>query len=439
MYKYFFWSFFILLLFFISNCESASSDEEKKDEKKKSYQITFHLTVDSETKTFPVSVEEGAKFSKEQLEKLQKEFIDKNTKKGYSIRNWYENKNFSGERLTLENVQNIAVTEDKNFYAKLEINQYTITFNTHGGSAVPNETANHGGTVTKPADPTKTGTAFEGWYKESTYENSFDFSAETITEAITLHAKWRVIIPLKQRDTTKEFTFTENSNPWGATYHDGHLYVTGHWKRFIYAYRNGVNVPSKDLKGFDYAPNGLGGAGGMDLTGLTFGNSVFYTLYKNPDASRNVNITAINPDGTINTDKTFIPANFGMPAYYDGTVYLLASAKVYAYNAITKEADTSKDFNIAAPDDRSSNYGAYTIFQHFLYIIYNKSGAAFAARCYNLKTKTRDTSREFAISRTDWGGVKSAQGLAYHDGYFYLVSRDSDANNSKVFVFGTGH
>ena len=43
------------------------------------------------------------------------------------------------------------------------INQYTITFDTDGGSAIAPITQNYNTAITTPADPTKTGYRFAGW------------------------------------------------------------------------------------------------------------------------------------------------------------------------------------------------------------------------------------------------------------------------------------
>ena len=55
---------------------------------------------------------------------------------------------------------------DMTITAQWQINQYTITFNTAGGSAVPAITQDYETPVTPPADPTRTGYLFDGWDSE---------------------------------------------------------------------------------------------------------------------------------------------------------------------------------------------------------------------------------------------------------------------------------
>ncbi|MDE7106944.1 MAG: InlB B-repeat-containing protein, partial [Clostridiales bacterium] len=67
---------------------------------------------------------------------------------------------------------------------------YTVTFDSKDGSAVASQTIVSGGKVTKPADPTREGYAFEGWYKEDTYATAWNFATDTVTGNTTLYAKW---------------------------------------------------------------------------------------------------------------------------------------------------------------------------------------------------------------------------------------------------------
>ncbi len=64
-----------------------------------------------------------------------------------------------------------------------------VTFYTDGGSAVASAHVESGSTVAKPADPTKSGYRFEGWYADHELKQLYDFSTP-VTASITLYAKW---------------------------------------------------------------------------------------------------------------------------------------------------------------------------------------------------------------------------------------------------------
>lgn len=67
---------------------------------------------------------------------------------------------------------------------------HTVSFNTNGGSEVDNQTVKHGEKVNKPADPTKDGYTFEGWY----YQNEpWSFVGYVVTEDMVIEAKWKAI------------------------------------------------------------------------------------------------------------------------------------------------------------------------------------------------------------------------------------------------------
>ncbi|HBI57394.1 MAG TPA: hypothetical protein DDY38_11260, partial [Firmicutes bacterium] len=52
---------------------------------------------------------------------------------------------------------------DTTLIAQWQVNQYTITFDSDGGSAVDSVTQDYGTAVTVPAVPTKVGYTFKGW------------------------------------------------------------------------------------------------------------------------------------------------------------------------------------------------------------------------------------------------------------------------------------
>lgn len=113
------------------------------------------------------------------------------TKEGYTFIGWYngeEKWNFAD-----------AVATDLTLTAKWQLNQYTITFDTAGGSEVAPITQDYGTTITAPANPAKTGYTFAGWDK--TIPTTMPAGDMTIT------ARWtenRVIVIIRPDDSKDE-------------------------------------------------------------------------------------------------------------------------------------------------------------------------------------------------------------------------------------------
>jgi len=67
-----------------------------------------------------------------------------------------------------------------------ELPNYTVTFDTDGGTTVAAQTVEEGQVAIKPADPTKEGFTFAGWFVG---ETAYDFSS-AVTANLTVKAKW---------------------------------------------------------------------------------------------------------------------------------------------------------------------------------------------------------------------------------------------------------
>ena len=75
--------------------------------------------------------------------------------------------------------------------AQWKINQYTITFDTDGGSEIAPITQDYGTTIAKPTDPTKTGYTFAGWYTDAACTNAWNFGSNMLADHdMTLYARW---------------------------------------------------------------------------------------------------------------------------------------------------------------------------------------------------------------------------------------------------------
>ena len=105
---------------------------------------------------------------------------DDMTYTGHTFKGWYDNENLTGSPVTAIGG---AETGNKEYWAKWEINQYTITFDTNGGSEIAPITQDYGTEITAPDNPTRKGYTFKGWDKEI---------PETMpAENITITARWK--------------------------------------------------------------------------------------------------------------------------------------------------------------------------------------------------------------------------------------------------------
>ena len=96
---------------------------------------------------------------------------DNPTRKGYTFKGWDKEipKTMPAENMTVK--------------AQWEINQYTITFDTNGGSEIAPITQDYGTEITAPDNPTRKGYTFRGWDKE--------IPKTMPAENITITARWK--------------------------------------------------------------------------------------------------------------------------------------------------------------------------------------------------------------------------------------------------------
>ena len=102
------------------------------------------------------------------------------TRTGYTFKGWYDNENLTGSPVTAIGG---AETGNKEYWAKWEINQYTITFDTNGGSGIAPITQDYGTEITAPDNPTRKGYTFKGWDKE--------IPESMPAENLTITARWK--------------------------------------------------------------------------------------------------------------------------------------------------------------------------------------------------------------------------------------------------------
>ena len=72
----------------------------------------------------------------------------------------------------------------------------TVTFETNGGSKLPDVTAQYGETLARPDNPVREGYRLVGWYTDIDLKTPWDFDTDTVQGNMTLYAKWELGAPV---------------------------------------------------------------------------------------------------------------------------------------------------------------------------------------------------------------------------------------------------
>ena len=74
----------------------------------------------------------------------------------------------------------------------------TVTFETNGGSKIPDLVAQYGETIARPDNPVREGYHLVGWYTDIDLQNPWDFDTDTVQGNMTLYAKWEQGAPVNE-------------------------------------------------------------------------------------------------------------------------------------------------------------------------------------------------------------------------------------------------
>ncbi|MBR5490624.1 MAG: InlB B-repeat-containing protein [Oscillospiraceae bacterium] len=80
---------------------------------------------------------------------------------------------------------------EANFLTVVVSTDCTVRFATNGGTKVDDVRAIYGEKLSRPADPTRDGKVFAGWYKDVQLTQPWDFDKDTVKGNMTLYAKWK--------------------------------------------------------------------------------------------------------------------------------------------------------------------------------------------------------------------------------------------------------
>lgn len=126
------------------------------------------------------------------------------TRTGYTFSGWNTAADGSGTAYADSARGNLSSTagDTVTLYAQWTVNNFTVTFDSDGGSEVAAQSVAYGGKVTKPDAPTKEGYVFDKWIVKAsdatsanngTTETEWNFENDTISADTTLIAKWKIV------------------------------------------------------------------------------------------------------------------------------------------------------------------------------------------------------------------------------------------------------
>lgn len=109
------------------------------------------------------------------------------SKTGYTFIKWFDSAEYTNvvTEIVKGSHGNIVL------YSNYKINQYTITFESNGGTSVEPITQNYATAVSEPSAPAKNGYIFDGWYSDEALENKYVFNTIP-AEDITIYARWEL-------------------------------------------------------------------------------------------------------------------------------------------------------------------------------------------------------------------------------------------------------
>ena len=133
---------------------------------------------------------------------------------------------------------NTPVTSDMMLTAQWKETNYTVTFDSNGGSEVSSQTVPAYGKVKEPAkNPTKEGFVFAGWYLRGV---EYDFN-KVVGSDITLTAKWKIGLNGIWVEGIEDLTYTGEKQTFDLVVYDGSVLLKEGTDYTVY-YKNNQNA-----------------------------------------------------------------------------------------------------------------------------------------------------------------------------------------------------
>jgi uncharacterized repeat protein (TIGR02543 family) len=159
----------------LTSSDSPSENESEEDENSSSVTFTTTFVTNGGSLISAITVSEGESRS----------LPGDPVREGFTFVAWYLDPDFTDES-SLTGIPQANVT----LYAKWNVNQYNIEFDSRGGSEVQTINQDFQTTLTAPTPPIREGYSFSGWYRTQNLTGTeYEFTTMP-AENILLYAKW---------------------------------------------------------------------------------------------------------------------------------------------------------------------------------------------------------------------------------------------------------
>ena len=186
-----------------------------------------------------------------------------------------------------------------------ELAQYDVTFNTNGGSEIEGIKVNENGMVEKPADPTKEGFDFAGWYKDEALTTPWNFTSDKIVADTVLYAKWTEAYTGEYEDVHYELNIGDLET--GTRSEDE---ING---KFTIVSGTEVRNRTKTYEGVEYTKSvKVGSSTSKILVDVPGNGNLKFIIQNGSSGAATQFITVTAPDGTVHNIE-FAGADDGSP------------------------------------------------------------------------------------------------------------------------------
>ena len=145
----------------------------------------------------------------------------------------------------MTNTTTVRVDTAHTLYAQWTINQYTITFDSDGGTSISSITQNFGSNIISPSDPSKTGYTFQSW--SPIVPSTMPAENITLTAQWTANIDWDLDIEISFRNIGTSSATRTSEYDFGTdlTGTDADTYIGDTIESIIYSYLgNSIDISS---------------------------------------------------------------------------------------------------------------------------------------------------------------------------------------------------